>query len=87
MRQSIRALALTFALLWGGCLLVVGLLNLAVPSYGSEFLRGVSSFYPGYHASRRFLDVLLGAGYGIVDGALDGFVCGWFFNLFLGRTA
>lgn len=85
MHLSTRALALAFALLWGGCLLVVGLVNLAVPTYGIEFLRGMSSVYPGYHASRSLVQVLIGTGYGLIDGGVGGLIFGWLYNLLAGR--
>lgn len=77
MRFSIRAFTLTCALLWAGCMLIVGLINLAYPSYGGDFLRMMSSVYPGADASRTIGSVLLGTVYGFVDGA----VCGWIFGL------
>jgi hypothetical protein len=58
-------------------MLAVGLANLAFPSYGGEFLRMMSSVYPGFHDSRTISEVLLGTVYGIVDGA----ILGCFFGL------
>ena len=83
MRLSTRALAIVAGILWGGGLLFVGLANLAVASYGSDFLRAMSSVYPGFHASRTFADVLVGTGYGLVDGAICGLLFGWLYNLFV----
>jgi hypothetical protein len=82
MSLSPKALAYACALLWGGALLSVGLVNLAIPSYGADFLRIVSSIYPGYHASSTLLDALVGAGYGLVDGGIAGFLLAWLFNIF-----
>lgn len=82
MRFSLKALAGAFGLLWGGALLVVGLLNLASPSYGSGFLQMASSVYPGFRVNRTFVDVLIGAGYGLVDGFVGGLVLGWLYNIF-----
>jgi len=82
MRLSARALAISFGLLWGACLFVVGLINLAAPSYGADFLRGMGSVYPGFYHARTFLDVLLGTLYGIVDGAVGGWLLGWLYNYF-----
>jgi len=73
------------AVLWGGGLLFVGLVNLASPSYGTNFLAGVSSVYPGFHATRTFGDVLVGTGYGVVDGGIGGLVFAWLYNIFAGR--
>jgi hypothetical protein len=68
-------------LLTGGSILFFGLINLAFPSYGTEFLKLASSVYPGYHASHEFIDVLVGTGYGLVDGAIAGLLLGWLYNL------
>ena len=37
MKFSVKAATLSSALLWGGCVLLVGLINLADASYGGEF--------------------------------------------------
>ena len=86
MALSIRSLAITSALLWGGGVLLVGLVNLAAQSYGSVFLQCVSSIYPGFHNSRHFLDVLVGTGYALFDGAAGGAVFGWLYNKFSGDS-
>ena len=43
MKLSIRALTIVSSFLWGGGVLLVGLMNLASPSYGLAFLQLVSS--------------------------------------------
>ncbi|HTS29946.1 MAG TPA: hypothetical protein VMH81_28940 [Bryobacteraceae bacterium] len=85
MQLSVRALAITSALLWGGCLLVVGLINLAAPAYGADFLRGMGSVYPGFYHSRTIGSVLLGTIYGLIDGAVGGAIFGWLYNIFTTR--
>ena len=82
MRLSIKSLAIACAVLWGGGILFVGLVNLASPSYGTVFLQWTSSIYPGFHNSRTFIDVLVGTGYGLVDGAVGGLLFGWIYNAF-----
>jgi hypothetical protein len=82
MKLSIRALTITAALLWGGGLLFVGVLNLASATYGVAFLQMMSSIYPGFHAARTLGDVLVGTIYAIVDGAICGFLFGWLYNRF-----
>ena len=72
MKLSVKSLAIVSALLWGGGVLFVGLVNLAAPSYGAAFLQCVSSVYPGFHNSRTFVDVLVGTGYALFDGAAGG---------------
>ena len=86
MQLSAKALAIVSAVLWGGAILVVGLINLAATSYGSNFLHGLSSVYPGFHASRTIPDVLVGTVYGVVDGAVGGWVFAWLYNLVLTRV-
>ena len=69
-----KAMTSATAILWGACMLIVGVINLRFPSYGAEFLRLMSSVYPGFHDSRTFGDVMVGTLYGVVDGAIMGFV-------------
>lgn len=83
MRLSAKAMAIVSAIFWGACILLVGLINLAAPAYGVNFLRGLSSVYPGFHASRTVLDVLVGTGYGIVDGAVGGYLFAALYNVFV----
>ena len=63
--------------------MLVGLINLAGRVYGIGFLHSLSSVYPGFHASRTVLDVLVRTGYGIVDGAVGGFLFALLYNFFL----
>jgi hypothetical protein len=85
MQLSIRALAVASGLLWGGAILLVGLINLAGVHYGTAFLQMISSIYPGFHASRSLGDVLTGTVYGLVDGALGGLFLAWLYNIVVGR--
>lgn len=84
MRLSVKGLALTIGVLWAGCILLVGVVNLAAPSYGAAFLQMASSIYPGFHNSRHLLDVLVGTGYGVVDGGIGGAILAWLYNYFAG---
>jgi hypothetical protein len=82
MRLSVKALTIVTAILWGVGMLFTGLINLAAPSYGVECLRLMSSVYPGFHFSRTLGDVLVGTVYGLVDGAIAGFLFSWLYNFF-----
>jgi hypothetical protein len=87
MRLSVKALGVVSAMLWDGAVLVSGLANLISGSYAAEFLRVLSSIYPGFHASRTFADVLVGTGYALVDGGAAGLVFGWLYNWIAPRAA
>lgn len=82
MTLSVRSLAFTTSLLWAGAILLVGLVNLVSPAYGKAFLELCSSIYPGYHATPSFGSVIVGALYGLVDGAIGGALFAWLYNLF-----
>jgi hypothetical protein len=84
MKLSISGLAIASALLWGGGLLFVGVLNMRVPSYGVAFFQMMSSVYPGFKASPTIGDVIVGTLYAAVDGAICGFLFAWLYNLFAG---
>jgi hypothetical protein len=81
MRISTKGVSLTFALLWGGCMLVVGLINLADPHYGGAFLSMMSSVYPGADTSRTLGRVVIGSIYGFVDGAIGGYLFALLYKL------
>lgn len=84
MQLSVKGLALAIGILWAGCIFLVGVVNLAASSYGAAFLQMASSIYPGFHNSRTFLDVLVGTGYGFVDGGIGGAIIAWLYNCFAG---
>ena len=82
MHFNTKALALTAGLIWGGALLFVGLANLVWSGYGQAFLNLMASVYPAYEGNASIGQVLLAALYGLVDGAVAGFVFGWLYNRF-----
>jgi len=84
MRLSVKGLALAIGILWGGCIFLVGIVNLISPSYGVAFLQWAGSIYPGFHNSRHFLDTLVGAIYGLVDGGIGGAILALLYNVFAG---
>lgn len=87
MRLSMKGMIAAAALLWGGAILFVGLLNLAMPAYGMSFLQMISSVYPWFHASRSFGDVIIGTIDALIDGAVAGFLFAWLYNIFSGPAA
>lgn len=82
MTLSTKGLAWATALLWGGAVLLVGIVNLVVPSYGVAFLDWNASFYPGYDGPGGFGSVLVATLYGLVDGAVCGWLLAWLYNAF-----
>ncbi len=80
MRLSLKATAIAAALLWGGAMLCVGLINLVDPNYGINFIQLTSSVYPWFHASRTMANVLLGTVDGLIDGAIAGLIFALLYN-------
>lgn len=87
MRLSLKAITLAGALLWGGAILLVGLINLAWPSYGLNFLQMTSSVYPGFHAAHGIGSVVMGTVDGLVDGGVAGLLFAWLYNSFVGTPS
>ena len=83
MRISLKAISLSSAILWGLVMLLVGFLHMAVPSYGADFLRMMSSVYPGADTAPTFGRVILGTIYGFIDGAIGGCVFGLLYGAFV----
>ncbi len=82
MKFNIKALALASAILWGLVMLLVSLGNLIWGGYGQQFLQTMSSVYPGYHATRSIVEVIVGTLYGAVDALIGGAVFAWLYNQF-----
>jgi hypothetical protein len=81
MKLSVKGMALAGAIIWGfWAMLATGLANLMWPGYGQEFLRLAASVYPGYHATASIGQVLVGTGYGLVDGGVGGAFFAWLYN-------
>ncbi len=87
MKLNIKALSLTVAIVWGGSILLVGLGNLMVNTYGVAFLEVAASIYPGYQAASSLGDVIVGTLYGLVDGFIGGLIIGWLYNLFVPKSS
>jgi len=85
MKLNLKALTVTFAILWAGVVFIVGVANVVWPGYGRAFLQMMASIYPGYAASGSFGDVIVGSLYALVDGAILGFILGGLYNLMVGK--
>lgn len=86
MKLNIKSFSLTSAILWSAAILLVGLANIIWPSYGNAFLQLVASIYPGFHASQSIGDVIVGALYALIDGAIAGLVFAWLYNKFSSKS-
>lgn len=80
MKLNVKALAFAGAILWGGCVLLMGVANLIWGGYGGHFLEFLASFYPGYHAVRSGAEVLLVTLYALADGLIGGALFAWLYN-------
>jgi hypothetical protein len=87
MRLSVKAASLTGAVLVGGVVFFMGLLNLIFPSYAQAALHVIASVYPGFCESGGLGNVIVGMLYGILDGAIAGAVIAWLYNLFLSKLS
>jgi len=85
MKLDVWGLTLAAGILWGGCMLVVGLANLIWPTYGVAFLQAMASVYPGYTGERTLVQVVVGACYALVDGGIAGALLAWLYNRLGGR--
>lgn len=86
MRLSSKALALSFGIIWGAAVFLVGIGHLIWPGYGTAMLELAASIYPGYSVG-GFGSVIVGTLYAFVDGAIGGAVFAWLYNVMLGRDA
>ncbi len=80
MKFNVKALALGCAILWGGAVLAVLLVNLGCTNYAQNFLELMASIYPGYHANHSVVQVLIGTLYATADGLIGGAAFGWLYN-------
>ena len=83
-RISPLAIALTFGLLWGMVMFVIGTANYLFPPYGEDLLRSMDSVYPGAFRGQGFAKVLIGGAFGLVDAFFAGAIVAWVYNAMLG---
>ena len=80
MRMSVKAATLTSGAVWGGALLLVGVINLAKPKYGQDFLKMIASVYPCTGTERNARAVLARTAFGFADGAIGGLMFSVLYN-------
>lgn len=84
MKLSVKALAVSFGILWGAAVFLVGIAHLIWPGYGTAMLELAASIYPGYSIG-GFGSVIVGTLYAIIDGAIAGGVFAWLYNALVGE--
>ena len=80
MKLDVKAMTITVALMWSAAMLLTGIASLIWNGYAQAFLDVVASVYPGYNATSTFGDVIVGALYALLDGAVGGLVLAWLYN-------
>jgi hypothetical protein len=80
MRLSLRAAVVAAAILWGGAILLVSLINFADPRYGVNFLQMTNSVYPWFHGTHTVSSVVGRTLEGAVDGAIGAVIFAWLYN-------
>lgn len=69
-------------LLWAAAILCVGIIHMADPNYGVNFLQMTSSVYPGFHSAGTAGNLVIGTIEGFIDGAITGLVLSLLYNAF-----
>jgi len=80
MKLDTRALAIVGAALVGGTLCFAAVVNLLGTGYGLALLDVAASIYPGYRGPTGIGSVIVVTLYGLVDGAIGGWIVGWVYN-------
>lgn len=78
-RLSAIRLGLSFGVLWGVSLFIMGLLAYSY-AYGNHFVLAMGSLYFGYEPSIK--GSIIGGLIGFVDAFFTGFLIAWLYNLF-----
>jgi hypothetical protein len=86
MKLSAKALALTIGAMWGGAMLVLGILNMVLPPYGADIMVVMGSVYPGIYGAGTMSEALTAGAYGAIDGALGGLLIAWLYNFLVDRV-
>ena len=80
MKLNLKALSLSFGLVWAGAVFLTTLLS--VPTgYGKGFLELLTSLYPGYSVS--WTGSIIGLIYAFVDGLISALIFGAIYNAFV----
>ncbi|OQA56649.1 MAG: hypothetical protein BWY42_00892 [Candidatus Omnitrophica bacterium ADurb.Bin277] len=85
-RLSLKGMTAALAILGGGAVMFVGLINLFQPGYGYVFLDMINSIYPWCMNAAGWKWVFMASGCAVADGAVCGFLLAWIYNRFIPKT-
>ncbi len=80
MKLDPRALAIVGAVLVGGTLGFAAVVNLLGTGYGLALLDVAAAIYPGYRGPTGVGSAIVVTLYGLMDGAIGGWIVGWLYN-------
>ena len=83
MKLSVKSLAITAGIVWGGVIFLTGIASLISPGYGTAMLELAASLYPGYQVG-SIGSVFVGTLYAILDGVIVGAIFAWLYNWIAG---
>lgn len=76
-KLDVKALGLTLGIVWGGCMLLLGL-STTFWGWGSGVVNAFSSLYIGYEAT--VFGSLIGGVWGFFDAGIGGVIIAWLYN-------
>ena len=80
MKLDVKAMGLSLGILWGGSLMVMGLVAIVAPGYADNFVMAIASKYPGY--APTVIGSLIGFVCGFIDAGIGGIILAWLYNKF-----
>ncbi|MFH1412304.1 MAG: bacteriophage holin [Candidatus Omnitrophota bacterium] len=80
MKLDAKALGLSMGIVWGGALIVLGVIAMIRPSYCADFVAALGSKYIGYNSTP--VGSLIGGIWGFLDAGIGGVLIAWLYNKF-----
>ena len=80
MKLNVVALATACGVLWGVCILFVGVVSWFSEGYGRSFQEIIGGLYPFYAGNGETVDLLIGTIVGVVDGSVGGALLALIYN-------
>lgn len=77
-RLDVKALGLSLGIIWGSAMLLLGLINMAVP-WGSGIMRAMETLYIGYKPT--VAGSIIGGIWGFFDCGIAGVIIAWLYNI------